>query len=228
MTILVENGKELLEAASLTQGTWGDGVDMVCMMSAFVPGAKSVEDCATAGWPQWMTEICIELFDAFVDVNDETQEAINWAFKIAEVIAQDIDYKNAHRRFVVGLLEAVVDYDPNNAVRNILDLYKGLLKDITPSDENWAGAFDYAAKIEEESENSDTSTHSAVCVVTALDDPDFSMCLSATIEAVTWSKFYEYKPLPIGNKRMREFQAEPYNSFRNLLLAALRDSVLEN
>ena len=51
------NAAQLIEKAipKLMQGDWGDGEETVCMMSALVSGAKSDDECVSAGWPRWLS-----------------------------------------------------------------------------------------------------------------------------------------------------------------------------
>jgi hypothetical protein len=62
MKIDAENFERLAADAKLTQGSWGDGKETACMMSAIA--GLSIDDCVAAGWPKWLAEIGTWIFDS--------------------------------------------------------------------------------------------------------------------------------------------------------------------
>ena len=104
--VLMTDGLERIDAARdrLTRQSWGDGVSDVCMMNALLPGTRSVADCVTAGWPSWMAELCVALFDAEVGAENEIGAAYLWARHITMAVAHPVDYDVALAHFVAGLL----------------------------------------------------------------------------------------------------------------------------
>lgn len=76
---------------AIRQGLWGDGQNRACLMSAVVTGATSANDCAAAGWPMWLAELSVWLFDQFppeaaiergrrlvVAIRDADDRGIDW------------------------------------------------------------------------------------------------------------------------------------------------------
>ena len=61
MKIDVENFERLAKANKLFRGTWGDGRETACLMSAIA--SPSLEGCVAQGWPQWLVEVGTWVFD---------------------------------------------------------------------------------------------------------------------------------------------------------------------
>ena len=148
MTILVENPVEKLNSApTLVRGDWGDGVETVCLMSALVPGANDHTDCVTAGWPEWLARLCVNLYDIDTmpsEFNTEQEMANRWAYQVAEAVAKNIDYEEAHYRFLTLVLESVLHIDTGNVVSDVLELHIRALKGDTPSPSEWTAAAENA------------------------------------------------------------------------------------
>ena len=87
-------------AGMLKQRTWGDGTNTVCMMSALVPGAHSTTTCVTAGWPAWLVDLNIRMFDDAETIED----AWEFAHAVAIACAGPIDYDAARDRFLISVL----------------------------------------------------------------------------------------------------------------------------
>jgi hypothetical protein len=100
---------EKIEAAHaaglLKAGNWGDGNHAVCMMSAMVPGAKSMGDCVTAGWPEWLAALNVSLFDASVGADDEDAARYQFALDVAKAVSQPRDYDKARDLFLIRRLD---------------------------------------------------------------------------------------------------------------------------
>ena len=93
-----------IDAGILKSGSWGDGTQRVCMMSALVSGAGSTDDCATAGWPEWLASLNVLLFDAEVGAQDEGAERAKFALSVSEAVQKPIDYDKARGLFLVKRL----------------------------------------------------------------------------------------------------------------------------
>jgi hypothetical protein len=99
-----------IKSGMMRRGAWGDGVHTVCMMSALVPEAGEsggrIEKCVTAGWPEWLVDLNVTLFDADVsaqpEVNDST--AFQFARDVAEAVQAPRDLDKAYHLFLIGLL----------------------------------------------------------------------------------------------------------------------------
>lgn len=94
-----------IEAGTLKAGSWGDGNDTVCMMSALVSGADSTSDCVTAGWPEWLVSLNVSLFDASVGADDEGAARAEFALSIAELVQTPRDYDRARDLFLIRRLD---------------------------------------------------------------------------------------------------------------------------
>ena len=84
-------------------------------MSALVPGANSVADCVTAGWPVWLVRSVVDLFDDNASMDgqdDELSEAVAWAFRLAERIQVPVDYDKARCMFISRALDRVSSEQP--------------------------------------------------------------------------------------------------------------------
>ena len=93
MQINIESLDRHIEAGTLLRGAWGDGHERACLMSALVRGAKSVYDCAAKGWPLWLAELSVWLFDGFDDA-----DYIERGRAMAEAIAaSDQDWDRVYR-----------------------------------------------------------------------------------------------------------------------------------
>ena len=67
MEINIDMFDTLAARGAIQKGEWGDGHERACLMSAVVTGAQSVEECAMRGWPLWLAELCVWLFDGYDD-----------------------------------------------------------------------------------------------------------------------------------------------------------------
>lgn len=109
MTIIDQHAvskiRAAIDAGKLKSGSWGDGNSAVCMMSALVSGAQSADNCATAGWPMWLAELNVSLFDADVGAEDESAERARFALRIAELAQTPRDYDKARDMFLISRLE---------------------------------------------------------------------------------------------------------------------------
>lgn len=98
--------------------TWGDGENSVSMLSALVPGAKSIADCEEAGWPLWLADSCYWLFKTNTGEpgKSEREQAIEFARETAQALSQPVDMQTAQRRFNIALLEEIKHLDRSGAV----------------------------------------------------------------------------------------------------------------
>lgn len=106
LTLIDPNATEKIFANRhrLRAGSWG-GQETVCMMSALVSGAKGRTDCVTAGWPEWLADLNVYLFDADVGVDDEDAARFDYALKIAELVQTPRDYDKARDLFLIRRLD---------------------------------------------------------------------------------------------------------------------------
>ena len=93
-----------LHGLELEAGSWG-GAEAVCMMSGLVAGAKSTTDCVTAGWPEWLSDLNISLFDADVGAADEHAARLKFALDVASLVSAPRDYDRARDLFLIRRLD---------------------------------------------------------------------------------------------------------------------------
>ena len=110
-----------IDSGIMRRGTWGDGVSTVCMMSALQPGATNDTQCATAGWPKWLSILCHTLFDRDVG-NDPDATAFQFALDVADAIHVPRDYDRALGLFLIATLEGVLQYDKDGVVQPVINL----------------------------------------------------------------------------------------------------------
>ena len=141
----------------LRADTWGDGTEAVCMMSAFVSGARGVQDCVTAGWPAWLVKLNVQLFDATVGADDEAAARQRFALDVAEAVQVPRDFDKTHDWFMVlrladGEHSALstlrsLDCDTSQqdaAVADVADLYRRRFGGQEVSAQAWVAAIDAA------------------------------------------------------------------------------------
>jgi hypothetical protein len=91
----------------LRAGSWGgtDATQTVCMMSAVVAGAQSTMACVTAGWPEWLVNLNIYLFDAKIGADDENAARYDYALSVAQLVQTPRDYDRARDLFLIAQLD---------------------------------------------------------------------------------------------------------------------------
>lgn len=89
-----------ISAGILKARGWGDGVSAVCAMSAMVPGAVGVEDCVTAGWPEWLAELVVYLYDGAPEA-----DRAPFALAVAKAVSSPRDYDRARDLFLIQRLD---------------------------------------------------------------------------------------------------------------------------
>lgn len=97
MQIDIDRLDTLIARGIVQQGSWGDGHERACLMSAVVSDAKSEDDCAAQGWPLWLAEMVVWLFDNYpADQAITRGRALMSVIKAADEAGRDWD--DAHRR----------------------------------------------------------------------------------------------------------------------------------
>ena len=103
--------EDAIERGTLTQRTWDE--DTPCLMSAIA--GRSIDECASAGWPRWLAEVGVYLFDQQAEEN-----IIPFALEFTEAAeaaeAREADYDEVYKEFRLGsvlpiALEAVGEGD---------------------------------------------------------------------------------------------------------------------
>lgn len=97
MKIDIARFEELAARGAIIQDDWGDGRERACLMSALVTGATSEEDCAANGWPLWLAEMAVWLFDRWPR-NEAVARGRALAHAIAAYDARGGDWDAVYRR----------------------------------------------------------------------------------------------------------------------------------
>jgi hypothetical protein len=101
----LEKIRAAINAGKLKAGSWGDGTHAVCMMSALVSGADSTNACVTAGWPEWLAELNVSLFDSTIGAQDEDEARTQFALRVAELVQTPRNYDKARDLFLIARLD---------------------------------------------------------------------------------------------------------------------------
>jgi hypothetical protein len=101
----LEKIRAAIDSGKLKAGGWGEGTHAVCMMSAIVSGAVGTADCVTAGWPEWLAELNVKLFDSTVGAKDEEAARAKFALRVAELVQTPRNYDKARDLFLIARLD---------------------------------------------------------------------------------------------------------------------------
>ena len=89
--------EDAIDKKILTQRTWDQATP--CMMSAIA--GRSIYECASAGWPKWLAEAGVYLFDQQAEEN-----IIPFALEFTEAAeaaeAREADYDEVYKEFRLG------------------------------------------------------------------------------------------------------------------------------
>jgi len=152
--VLVESADELMAqyGRRLLRRTWratdAAGVEHVCALGAFVPGSSSIGDCIAAGWPEWLPQLVIALYDADVGAPSEQGAADAWFEHLARAVEHPIDYAAAELRYIQALIADIPMGLPDELEKvraTINDLCAARLAGTTASDEHEWQAMDAEA-----------------------------------------------------------------------------------
>ena len=80
MKIDIESLEDFIARNALRQCNWGDARETACLVSALT-GKTDVESCEAVGWPLWLAELYVSLFDAA-----PKDEATEWARQLAAAV----------------------------------------------------------------------------------------------------------------------------------------------
>ena len=122
-TLIDPTAADKIEAAHprLKAGCWG-GTHTVCMMSALVRGAGGIQDCVTAGWPEWLAELNVSMFDANVGAECEETARYQFALDVAYAVQVPRDYNKARDLFLIATLDRAKKHDTAGLCQRVIRL----------------------------------------------------------------------------------------------------------
>ena len=122
-TLIDPTAADKIEAAHphLRAGEWG-GTHTVCMMSALVRGAGGIQDCVTAGWPEWLAELNLSMFDANVGAECEETARYQFALDVAYAVQVPRDYDKARDLFLIATLDRAKKHDTAGLCQHVIGL----------------------------------------------------------------------------------------------------------
>ena len=122
-TLIDPTAADKIEAAHprLKAGCWG-GTHTVCMMSALVRGAGGIQDCVTAGWPEWLAELNLSMFDANVGAECEETARYQFALDVAYAVQVPRDYDKARDLFLIATLDRAKKHDTAGLCQRVIRL----------------------------------------------------------------------------------------------------------
>ena len=122
-TLIDPTAADKIEAAHprLKAGCWG-GTHTVCMMSALVRGAGGIQDCVTAGWPEWLAELNLSMFDANVGAECEETARYQFALDVAYAVQVPRDYDKARDLFLIATLDRAKKHDTAGLCQHVIGL----------------------------------------------------------------------------------------------------------
>ena len=122
-TLIDPTAADKIEAAHprLRAGEWG-GTHTACMMSALVRGAGGIQDCVTAGWPEWLAELNVSMFDANVGAECEETARYQFALDVAYAVQVPRDYDKARDLFLIATLDRAKKHDTAGLCQHVIGL----------------------------------------------------------------------------------------------------------
>ena len=122
-TLIDPTAADKIEAAHprLKAGCWG-GTHTVCMMSALVRGAGGIQDCVTAGWPEWLAALNVSMFDANVGAECEATARYQFALDVAYAVQVPRDYDKASDLFLIATLDRAKKHDTAGLCQRVIRL----------------------------------------------------------------------------------------------------------
>ena len=122
-TLIDPTAADKIEAAHprLKAGCWG-GTHTVCMMSALVRGAGGIQDCVTAGWPEWLVKLNVWMFDVYVGAECEETARYQFALDVAYAVQVPRDYDKARDLFLIATLDRAKKHDTAGLCQHVIGL----------------------------------------------------------------------------------------------------------
>ena len=203
-----------IDAGILSSGSWGDGATAVCMMSAAVTGAKSTQDCVTKGWPVWLAELNVTLFDKNVGADDEANARTLFALDVAEAVSVPRDFDKARDLFLIATLERSKAHDTANVTQPVIDLLHLRIAGEDVADEMKTAA--YAA--------ADAAAYAAAYAAYAAADAAANAAANAAADSAYAAAYAAYAADAVAYAAYGTADAVAYGTARADLINAIKQS----
>ena len=97
-------------------------------MAVMQPEARTIRDLERMGWPSWLAWAYGALYSEDVGVRDEQEAADLWAYRIARLLRQPVDYDRAQLSLLRSLVSDIHSLDKSGLGTMLLWLYDNMLK----------------------------------------------------------------------------------------------------
>ena len=97
-------------------------------LAVMQPAAKTIRDLELMGWPSWLAWAYGALYSEDVGVRDEQEAADLWAYRIARLLRQPVDYDRAQLSLLRSLVSDIHALDKSGLGTMLLWLYDNMLK----------------------------------------------------------------------------------------------------
>ena len=95
----------------VTPRGWGNDRDQRCLISSIYPRARSLQDCIARGWPPWLADICLMLFDTHAAHED----AQTWTERVVSGLAERLDLAELWTEHLARLADINRDFADHRA-----------------------------------------------------------------------------------------------------------------
>jgi hypothetical protein len=95
MNINIEQFEQFAEKGILVQHNWGNLKTTACLISSLA-GETSIKKCASSGWPQWLAEIGVWLFDSAPDIETAIVDGRLFAVAVKKADEKGVDFDNVY------------------------------------------------------------------------------------------------------------------------------------
>ena len=117
--------------------------DRPSVLTTLAGGDGSPERSIADGWPAWLPDAIYALFVTYPLMPLEERSDLDVAArKLAEALAEPVDYGAARWRLMIALLTSMEGYEPSGAALGMVELHEQALAGDAPPAEHWGAARD--------------------------------------------------------------------------------------
>jgi hypothetical protein len=97
MNINLEQFEQFAAKGMLVQHNWGNLKTDACLISSLA-GETSIKKCASAGWPQWLAEIGVWLFDSAPDIETAIVDGRRFALAVKKADEKGVYFDDVYAK----------------------------------------------------------------------------------------------------------------------------------